>query len=138
VFSATWFKFGRSVNESYHGSGVELSTGKRFPWNVVEDLYDVEHKPRLAYARSYFLGYSDRDPDLEGLKKFYAEWRDYNEYIVVQKQSDNLRLEGEIDRETIAVECSKRGNDVYWWRVWKRIKKLYDLKKQTLFDFSMS
>jgi hypothetical protein len=23
---------------------------------------------------------------------------------------------------------------VYWWRVWKRIKKLYDLKEQTLFD----
>ncbi|MFH0897101.1 MAG: hypothetical protein V1850_03510 [Candidatus Bathyarchaeota archaeon] len=99
-----------------------------------EDLYDVEHKPRLAFARSYFLGYSDRDPDLEGLEKFYTEWRDYNEYIVVQKQSDNLRIEGEIEKETIAVKCSKRGNDVYWWRVWKRIKKLYDLKEQTLFD----
>jgi len=88
----------------------------------------------LTYARSYFLGYCDRDPDLEGLEKFYVEWRDYNEYIVVQKQSDNLRVEGEIDRETIAVKCAKRGNDVYWWRVWKRIKKLYDLKEQTLFD----
>ncbi|MFH0748568.1 MAG: hypothetical protein V1915_01400 [Candidatus Bathyarchaeota archaeon] len=99
-----------------------------------ENLYDVEQKPRLAYARSYFLGYSDRDPDLEGLEKFYVEWRDYNEYIVVQKQSDNLRIGGKIDRETIAVKCSKRGNDVYWWRVWKRINKLYNLKEQTLFD----
>ena len=88
----------------------------------------------MAYARSYFLGYSDRDPDLEGLEKFYVEWRDYNEYMVVQKQTDNLKTKGEIDRETIAVKCSKRGNDVYWWRVWKRIKKLYDLKAQTLFD----
>lgn len=88
----------------------------------------------MTYARSYFLGYSDRDPDLEGLKKFYTEWRDYNEYIVVQKQSDNLRIDGEIDKETIAIKCSKRGNDVYWWRVWERIKKLYDLKEQTLFD----
>ena len=88
----------------------------------------------MTYARSHFLGYTDRDPDLEGLEKFYVEWRDYNEYMVVQKQSDNLRIEGEIDRETIAVKCSKRGNDVYWWRVWKRIKKLYDLKAQTLFD----
>jgi hypothetical protein len=88
----------------------------------------------LAYARSYFLGYSNRDPNLEGLEKFYTEWREFNEYMVVQKQSDNLRIEGEIDRETIAVKCSKRGNDVYWWRVWKRIKKLYDLKAQTLFD----
>jgi len=99
-----------------------------------EGLYDFEHKPRLAYARNYFLGYSDRDPDLKGLEKFYVEWRDYDEYIVVQKQSDNLRIEGEIDKETIAVKCSKRGNDVYWWRIWKRIKNLYNLKEWTLFD----
>ncbi len=88
----------------------------------------------MAYARSYFLGYSDRDPDLEGLEKVYIEWRDYNEYIVVQKQTENLRIEGEIDRETIAIKCSKRGNDVYWWRVENRIKKLYNLKAQALFD----
>jgi len=99
-----------------------------------DGLYDIEHKPRLAYARSYFLGYRDRDPDLEGLKQFYVEWRDFNEYIVVQKQSDNLRIAGEIDKETIAVKCAKRGNDVYWWRVGKRIKQLYNLKAQTLFD----
>ena len=68
------------------------------------------------------------------MEKFYVEWRDYNEYIVVQKQSDNIRIEGEIEKETIAVKCSKRGNDVYWWRVWKRIEKLYNLKEQTLFD----
>jgi len=102
--------------------------------SLQDGLYDGEHKPRLAYARSYFLGYTDRDPDLEGLVKFYTQWRDYDEYMVVQKQTDNLRVEGEIDRETIAVKCSKRGNDVYWWRVWERIKKLYDLKEQTLFD----
>jgi len=99
-----------------------------------DGLYDVEHKPRLAYARSYFLGYSDRDPDLEGVTQFYVEWREFNEYLVVQKQTDNLRREGEIDKEAIAVKCSKRGNDVYWWRVWKRIRKLYDLKAETLFD----
>ena len=56
----------------------------------------------MAYARSYFLGYSDRDPNLEGLAKFYVEWRDYPEYLVVQKQSDNLRIEGKIDREARA------------------------------------
>lgn len=99
-----------------------------------DGLYDVERKPRLAYARSYFLGYSDRDPDLEGLEKFYVEWGDYEEYFVIQNQSDNLRIEGEIDRETVAIKCSKRGNDVYWWRIGKRINKLYNLKEQTLFD----
>ena len=52
----------------------------------------------------------------------------------MQKQTDNLRIEGEIEKETIAVECAKRGKKVYWWRVWERIKKLFDLKEQTLFD----
>ena len=102
--------------------------------SLQDGLYDSEHKPRLTYARSYFLGYTDGDPDLEGLAKFYVDWRDYPEYIVVQKQTDNLRIEGKIDKETIAVKCSKRGNDVYWWRVWKRVEKLYNLKEQTLFD----
>jgi len=102
--------------------------------SLQDGLYDAEHKPRLAYARSYFLGYVDRDSDLEGLEKCYVDWRDYPEYIVVQKQTDNLKIEGGINKETIAVKCSKRGNDVYWWRVWKRIKKLYNLKEQTLFD----
>jgi hypothetical protein len=52
--------------------------------------------------------------DLQELKNFYTDCRDYDEYMVLQKQSDNLRIVGEIDRETIAVECSKRGNDVHW------------------------
>jgi hypothetical protein len=55
-----------------------------------EGLYDAEHKPRLAYARHYFLGSKSKDPDLEGLKEFYRDWRDYDVYIVLQKQSGNL------------------------------------------------
>jgi hypothetical protein len=97
-------------------------------------LYDAEHKPRLAYARSYFLESGNRDPDLTGLEEFYLEWRNFDEYIVLQKQTKNLRIRGDVEKETIAVKCAKRGNDVYWWRVWKRLKKLYDLKEQTLFD----
>jgi len=116
--------------EEFHDSEKKPRLENKF----AEELYDSQNRPRLNYARSYFLGYSDRDPDLEGLKKYYVEWRDFNEYIVIQKQTDNLRIEGETDKVTIAVKCSKRGNPVYWSRVWKRIKKLYDLKEQTLFD----
>jgi len=99
-----------------------------------EGLYDTEHKPRLAYARSYFLGSSDRDPDLEGLEAFYLEWRDFDEYMVLQKQSDSLRVKGDVEKETIAVKCAKRGNDQYWWRVGKQLKPLDKLKECTLFD----
>jgi len=54
--------------------------------------------------------------------------------MVLQKQTDKLRMKGDVEKETIAVKCAKRGNDVYWWRVWKRLKSLYNLKDCTLFD----
>jgi hypothetical protein len=100
-----------------------------------EGLYDSERKPRLDFARNYFLGFSiDKDPDFEELAEFYVGWRDFIEYMVLQKQEDNLRVKGEVDKETFAVKCSKRGNDVYWWRVAKRIGFLNDLPNNIFFD----
>jgi hypothetical protein len=100
-----------------------------------EGLYDVERKPRLNFTRNYFLEFSlDKDLDFEELKEFYRNWKAYDEYVILQKQSENLRNKGEVEKETIAVKCAKRGNDVYWWRVWKRLKFLYDLEDRTLFD----
>jgi len=54
--------------------------------------------------------------------------------MVIQKQTDSLRIAGEIDKETFAIKCSKRGNDVYWWRVDKRLRFLHELEDHTLFD----
>ena len=100
-----------------------------------EGLYDTERKPRLNFARNYFLEFSlDKDLDFEELKEFYRDWRDYAEYVVLQKQSDNSRNKGEVEKETIAFKCAKRGNDVYWGRVGKRLKFLHNLKDRTLFD----
>jgi hypothetical protein len=104
------------------------------PTKLPDGLYGEKRKPRLKYAQFLFLGRTDRDPDLEGLTEYYIDWRDDDVYLVLQRQSDNLRLLGEIDKETIAVKCAKRGNDVYRWRVWKRLKFLYDLKDRTIFD----
>jgi hypothetical protein len=47
---------------------------------------------------------------------------------------DKLNVTGEIEKETIAIKGAKRGNDVYWWRMWKRLKFLRSLKNYTLFD----
>jgi len=100
-----------------------------------DGLYDSEHKPRLNYARSYFIGCSiDQDLDFQELQEFYQEWRDFDEYIVLQKQTNNLRIKGEVDKETIAVKCAKRGNDVYWWRIRKRLRSLRKSENHTLFD----
>jgi len=99
-----------------------------------EELYDSESKPRLNYARNYFLEFSlDKDIDFKELVKFYKDWVEYDEYLVIQKQSDNLRIEGTIYRETIAVKCCKRGNDKYWSRIDKRLRFLRS-DKDTIFD----
>jgi hypothetical protein len=52
----------------------------------------------------------------------------------LQKQTESPFVEGEVERETIATKCSKRGNDVYWWRVDKRLEFLDSLKSRVLFD----
>lgn len=100
-----------------------------------EGLFDSENKLRLAFARNYFLEFSlDKDLDFKELEKFYLDWREFIEYLVLQKQTESTRVKGEVDRETFAVKCSKRGNDVYWWRVGKRLKLLKGIKDNALFD----
>jgi len=100
-----------------------------------EGLFDSESKPRLNYARNYFLEFSiAKDLDFQELEKFYLDWRDFIEYIVLHEQIDSLKVKGEVDKETFAVKCSKRGNDVYWWRVGKRLRFLNSLKGGSLFD----
>lgn len=100
-----------------------------------EGLYDAERKPRLAFARNYFLEFSiERDLDFQELEKFYLEWRGFAEYVTWQRQENNLRVPGEVKKEAIAFKCSKRGNDVYWWRVWKRLRFLNELEDGAFFD----
>lgn len=63
----------------------------------------------------------DSEPDLESLVKFYTNWRDYDEYGVIQRQIWNGY---DVEKKTIAVKCSKRGNDVYQRRVRDRLQVL--------------
>ncbi|MHA2428062.1 MAG: rolling circle replication-associated protein [Candidatus Hermodarchaeia archaeon] len=89
----------------------------------------------MNYARNYFLGFSiDKDLDFQELQEFYCKWRGFVEYLVLQNQTDKLRVKGEVDRQTIAVKCAKRGNDVYWWRVGKRLNSFTGLKDYSFFD----
>ena len=100
-----------------------------------KEICDSEQKPHLNFARNYFLGFSiDKDPNFKELEEYYLDWRNYIEYLVLQRQEDNLKVRGEVEKETFAVKCSKRGNDVYWWRVAKRLRFLNDLKNSVLFD----
>lgn len=95
-----------------------------------EGLLTLEGKPRLSCARSYFL--DQRNMDLEGLVEYFLTWVNYNEYMVLQKQTFDGKT---FDKKTIAVKCSKRGNDVYKYRVRKRFSFLSTLENKILFDW---
>lgn len=66
-------------------------------------------KPRLEYYRS-LLSYDK--PDLEAIKKYLVEWSNYNEYLIFRKENIYTW-----EKEYKAVKASKRGNDVYAWRL---------------------
>lgn len=98
-------------------------------------LYDSKGRPRLYYARNYFQQFGlGENSDFREIQEFYLKWRNFDEYLVLQKQMESLRVKGEIERKTIAIKCSKRGNDYYWWRVWKRLKPIYNVKTHPIFD----
>lgn len=94
-------------------------------------LYNDKGKPRLKYAQQYFLEDRKGVLSFEELRDFYEAWRDFDEFMVLQKQT----LEGgEVKRKNIAVRLSKRGNDVYWSRVGKRLSRIRNIKNVTLFS----
>ncbi|MFH0896959.1 MAG: hypothetical protein V1850_02775 [Candidatus Bathyarchaeota archaeon] len=106
-----------------------------FQEKLREGLYDSEGRPRLVYARSYFQQFGlDENSGLKELKEYYREWRDFDEYFIFQKQLTDPKKIGEVERETIASKSAKRGNDVYNWRLDKRLRFLDELKSLTLFD----
>lgn len=85
-------------------------------------------RPRLLAARSYFLGL--KNGDLQGLVDYYEAWRDFPEYLVLQKQVGSPNPE----KTTIAVKCSKRGNEIYRSRVRKRLAWMEELPDLQFFN----
>jgi hypothetical protein len=96
-----------------------------------EGSYDFLYqngKPRLYAARTWFLELQDKD--LQGLLDYYRLWRETPEYLVLQKKT---WMGDHSETKTIAVKCSKRGNDVYFHKVKRRLslfhKKDYEFFK---------
>lgn len=79
-------------------------------------LLNSEGKPRLNMAQYYF----SHGLDLDLLTDLYRYWRDLNEYGLIEKSWIDPKSYS-IKHEYKALKCSKRGNDVYRWRVKKRI-----------------
>lgn len=120
--------FGSVGKREFEGEGQKASPSlERFR---EAGLLSKEGKPRLTCARSVFLDL--RNMDFEGLIEYFDTWMNFKEYMVLQQQT----LKGvDVERKTIAVKCSKRGNDVYQHRVKKRFAFFSTLENKVLFDW---
>jgi hypothetical protein len=84
------------------------------------------HKPRLGYIRALM---SEEGFDLTTVVVAYNYWVNFIEYMIfmgIKKGSWETRFK--------AVKCSKRGNDVYNWRISKRFRELNALKEVVFFN----
>lgn len=83
------------------------------PCTVARVKASIKQKPRLNYARQ------SCGEDLHLISDAYHDWVDFDEYLA-------LHYEVVATGEHFAklVKCSKRGNDVYSWRVEKKLPKI--------------
>ena len=82
---------------------------------------NFERKPRINKEYMHAL-LSYEQPDLETIKEQFRIWSRYSEFMVLRKDS---KKEAGVSYK--AVKMAKRGNDVYAWRINKRLKGLDDV-----------
>ncbi len=90
-------------------------------------MSDFIQKPRLGYYRA-LLSYEN--PDLDKIIDDFIYWSKFVEYLIFRKE--NIYT---YEKEYKAVKASKRGNDVYSWKLDKRLKHLYNLPQIEFFNF---
>jgi hypothetical protein len=81
----------------------------------------------MSSLHSFLKDYTDYDYSQEDIIERYVEWISEDTYMILSKQKhlNEYSLKGYcIEVEYFAVKCSKRGNDVYRYRVFKRFKGL--------------
>ena len=84
-------------------------------------------KPRLGYYRA-LLSYEK--PDLEKIIESFIYWSRFVEYLIFRKENIyNYNMEYK------AIKASKRKNDVYSWKLGKRLKHLYNLPQIDFFNY---
>jgi hypothetical protein len=85
------------------------------------------------------------DFPLSDIVKKYLQWVTEDKYMIFEKvffktfkgrdcrDNTTFTYKLPIKRETFAMKCSKRGNDVYRFRVYRRFKGLAGLSKKRVF-----
>jgi len=83
-------------------------------------------KLRLCWYKAQL---SHSEPDLERIMEDFIKWSSCNEYLIFRKE--NIYT---YEKEYKAVKAAKRGNDVYVWKLDKRLKHLYNLPNVEFFN----
>ena len=92
----------------------------------LETFINENQKPRVKNARNHLM----QDViNMPLLLEVYQAWRDYDEYLVLYREK-SIGFE----QKTIAVKCSKRGNDVYGRRTEKRLGFLKEAENLEFFN----
>ena len=94
-------------------------------------FYNEEGKIRLARVREELKRDNFTDEDLV---RIYQKWRDFNEYAVYAE----INYDNSIQYK--AIKLSKRGNDVYNWRIKQRFSEIESLAEfygnERIFDLN--
>lgn len=103
-----------------------------FPQQLdVKDFLNERGKPRLKQTQYYYDCNSMSNESLIGV---FWYWRSYVEYIRFQLIRKNYEGMNEKRLDVLKI-CSKRGNEVYRWRLKKRFKEIGDIEEIKFFDF---
>jgi|GEM_PF-3317966 len=70
------------------------------------------------------------NPDLQKIEDYFIDFATYDEYIILMKRNRHT-----YETEIKAVKASKRGNDVYRYRVKKRFNELFNMPDIKCFEY---
>jgi len=87
-------------------------------------------KPRLGYYKALL---SQENPDLDKIIDAFIYWSKFVEYLIFRKE--NIYT---YEKEYKAVKAAKRGNDVYSWKLKKRLMEDVYSKFMDCSSFALS
>ena len=108
--------------------GSNPSPLAQLDYQVWSSILNEAGEPRLEKARSYLLPLTQSAVDLA--VQVYDYWLHYDEYVLIHG-SNRVTCEDLY----LAVKCSKRGNDVYSYRLKERLGFLEKLPNYRFFNF---
>lgn len=111
------------------GRGADLDTNSTARYYLDQNYFNEKGKIRLGRVRCW---HEKGTIDLEELLRIFDAWVSFDEGFVIQEQNTDT-----FEKRSVGVKCSKRGNDVYSWRIKNRLRELEELASMediTFFD----